>query len=111
MKYLAIFFFLITLSAKSFGAPGSAYGTISGITVKETGYIIVTLDAAHANPMSCIEDKKIAITNNHIAKKEILSVILSAFATKKRVGFWVTDCYEYYGTSHPLGITATIYDQ
>lgn len=92
-------------------AAGGVSGTIRTITVKETGYLLITLNAAHANPTACLQDKLIAIANNHIAKKEILSVVLSAHATNKPVSFWITGCYEYYGTSYPNGVTAAIYNE
>lgn len=90
-------------------APGGASGTIYSVIIKETGYLLITLDSAHANPTGCLQNKMIAIANNHIAKKEMLSLVLTAQAQQKPVSFWVTDCYEYYGTSYPLAVTAGIH--
>ena len=101
----------IIIPLNSFARAGVAAGKIFSINIKETGYILITLEAPHANPSGCEQNKVIAIANNHIAKKEILSVALSAYATRKPVSFWVASCYEYYGTSYPLGVTGAIYQE
>lgn len=111
MKYLLKPLFFASIAFNAYGAPGGVSGKISSINIKETGYILMTLEVPHTNPTACIQDKIIAIANNHVAKKEILSVALSAHAANKPEGFWITDCYEYYGTSYPLGVTAAIYQK
>lgn len=92
----------------SFSAsPGGATGKITAVTIKETGYILVTMESDHANPMECERTNIVAIAQNNSNRELMLSVILTAFASGKTAGFWVTDCYEYYGTSFPLAVTAT----
>lgn len=110
MKLISVVISFLLFSSSAFAAQaGGAGGTVNAITVKETGYILIKLDAPHANPMECIRDDMIAIPNNHNSKKEILSLVLTAQAANKSVNFWVTGCYEYYGSSFPSAATATVY--
>jgi len=101
----------LLISFNNFAANGGASGLVKSITIKETGYILIELESSHANPGNCERNKMIAIANNHIAKKEILSVVLSAHAANKPVSFWVTSCYQGYGTSYPQAIVAAIHQE
>lgn len=109
MKYFITILLCFLFSENYVVAAGTASGKINSITIKETGYILISLESPHSNPMACEQNKMIAIANNHVAKNEILSVVLSAHATRKLAAFWITGCYEYYGTSFPIGTTATIH--
>jgi len=110
MMKKALLLFAIFYSSSAVSVPGGASGEILSINIKETGYILITLKSSHANTENCASSTMVAIANNHIAKKEILSIVLSAFATKRLVNFWISGCYEYYGTSFSNGITVSITD-
>jgi hypothetical protein len=102
---------IYTLSSKQMvkaGHGSSSYKTIKGINIKETGWILNSTDTPHANPMGCEKSDYIALSPTHLARDQILSLILSAYAMNKKVNFWITGCYESYGTSFPIGITASV---
>lgn len=105
---LIIGFVFVMVASNVRADPGSASGIISRIVVKETGYVLVYFTTPHANPTGCQENNVVAIAQSQIGKKEMLSVALLAKTTGKNAGFWVTDCYAAYGTTYPLGVTASI---
>jgi len=111
MKYISTLLLFFLVPAVSYGVSGGVSGAISKINIKETGYMLITLESAHANPTGCLQSSMVAIPHTHLAKNEILSVLLSAHATRKPVSLWVTGCYENYGTSFPIGGTVTIYQE
>ena len=94
-------------------AAGSASGTVGAVSIKETGYVLITFDTLPANPVGCegnenIEYQMVAIANDHVAKQEILSLVLTAHTTREPIDFWVSGCYEAYGKSFPLATSATL---
>lgn len=89
-------------------AGGGINGTISQINIKETGYVLITLTAAHNNPDSCETTDKVVFAHSHIAKQEMISVSLAAMTSGKSSNFWLSGCYEAYGTTFPIAITAAI---
>lgn len=108
--FKGILFLLLlgVVSTPIYAAPGEASGTISRIIVKESGYVLVYFQQPHANPTQCVESNVVAIAQDHIAKKEMLSVAMLSKAMGRVANFWVNDCYAAYGTTFPLGITAAI---
>ena len=109
MKKFAIIVTLI-LASNSWAEPtfGGAKGLIKSITIKETGYLLIAFEAAHANTTECLKNDYVAIANNNPNREMMLSISLAANAQKKLANYWVVSCYEAYGTSYPLAITATI---
>jgi hypothetical protein len=107
-KYLGLIVFMWA-SFSHAANHGSASGLIEFITVKETGYLLIQLSENHANPMECERADIIAIENTNLNKDQMLSISLMAFAGGYKASYWVVGCYEYYGTSFPLGSTATVY--
>ena len=89
-------------------ASGGIVGEISSINIKETGYIFVQLKAAHNNPDNCQNNNNVVFTHSHIAKKELLTVALAAKTSGKESGFWLSGCYEAYGSSYAIAITTQI---
>ena len=100
--------FLALFANGSIAAPGGVSGKISGITVKETGYLYINLQSPHSNPENCDRADQIVITHNHVAKQEILSVVLAAQMTNKSVSFWIVGCHDYYGYTAPIAVTASV---
>lgn len=111
MKYIFSLIVVSIISLSAYANPGGVSGTVNMINIKETGYILITFDDPHSNPMGCELANMVAIEQSHVAKKEILSVVLAAHTVHKRVGFWITGCYEQYGTSFPIGGTAAIFQE
>ena len=108
MKLTLIIFLISVFSLPVHSAPGGVAGKITSINIKETGYILITLNSPHGNPEECMSNTSLVIAHNHIAKKEMLSLVLSAFSMDKTTSFWITGCYQAYGTSYPIAITANI---
>ena len=101
---LALCFFSMGAAA----AAGGGSGQVKSITVKETGYILIGLTGNHDNPVGCERASIVAIASDHVAKQEIMTVALTALTLQKPFSFWLTECYHAYGTSYPLGVTATM---
>ncbi|WP_286855429.1 hypothetical protein [Spongiibacter sp.] len=108
MKNIFIVLMLWLFSGHAVSAPGSVSGAIQSVTVKETGYLIVALTSSHSNPEGCDQVSRVAIEAGHPGRAEIMSVLLSALAMNKPVSFWIMGCYNAYGKSYPIAMTATI---
>lgn len=100
MEKILILALLLLMPAASAVAAGAS-GKIKAINIKETGYIFITFTSDHTNNEQCGKADMVAIPQTHIAKKEILTIVLSAFAMKREISFWTQGCYAKYGTTYP----------
>ena len=110
MSRLVAFTLLFLMSLTAMAASGGVSGNIASVTVKETGFLFVRLSEPHANLQGCEKPEWVVFDSDHVARGEIMSVLLSAVALQKPVGFWLTGsgCYLAYGSSYPKAVTVTI---
>lgn len=102
----ALFVFLLA-SVNSY-ANGTVSDYVKSVQVRETGNLEITLEAHHGNPDGCVQAGKVVIEHSHVAKKEILSLVLTALSQHKSTSYYLVGCLEQYNTTYPKGYTAFI---
>ena len=98
----------LALSSSVYAA-GTITGKVSGFEVKETGYVLITLDREHANPDQCLKNKHAALPVDHAHYNVIVASLLTGKTTDSFFSIYVNGCYSNYGTSYPIVRTLQIY--